>query len=294
MKGIFLALASAGHSVNHMGSIRKLLQENPGLVRCTPADLRKQKRRQRYGHTITDAYNKLEDITEQYLRWVAKMPGWRPEVGEKVFHFGRTIGEDYGLSLEEVDRLFNETLPQRLRGALLGFFMAGMCAGLVDKDAILRLDLSNYAGAVSGLGFRHARGRLEILGDRAYLVGVRMRGGEILLKGNAGNHIGTFMDGGSIRIEGNARNWIGQHMRGGLLRITGNAGNILGKRMSGGELVIEGDAGHWLADDMLGGIIRIRGRCGSVDEERSGGEVLVWREQRWRRIEFAHEVGCEM
>jgi hypothetical protein len=267
-----------------MEAIRKLLEKNPDLLRSSSVDLGKRKRIQRYDQVIEDQYDKLEDIATEYLAWVAKMPGWRLEAGEKVFGYGKKIAEEYDLNLNEVALLFNETLPKRLRGALLGFLVSGAYNEVIGDGDLLLLDLTKYAGTVSGLGYRHPRGKLEISGNRTYYLGVNMKDGEIVLRGNAGNHVGTFMQGGQIIIEGNACNWTGQHMRGGVIRIQGNAGHIIGKNMMGGEIVIEGDAGYWVADGMKKGIISIRGKCGAVDAERSGGEVFQGQAGRWKRV----------
>ena len=268
-----------------MEALRKLLKKNPDLLRFSSVDLGKKKRIQRYDQAIEDSFDKLEDIAKEYLTWVAKMPGWRLETGEKVFHYGKKAAEDYVLTLTDVTRLFNTTFPKRLRGALLGFFVSGAYHEVIREDDVLLLDLSNYAGTVSGLGYRHPRGRLNIIGNRTYYLGVNMQGGEIVLKGSAGSHVGTFMEDGQIIIEGNAGNWIGQLMRGGVIRVEGDGGHIIGKNMTGGEIVIQGDAGSWVGDGMRKGIIRIRGECGAIDEERRGGEILRWQGQRWQAIE---------
>ena len=268
-----------------MQAIRKLLERNPGLLRLDSVNFDKKTRRQRYDRIIVDTFDKLDDIAREYRNWVAKIPPWHLEAGEQVFNFGKQTAEEYDLNLNNVDRLFNEVLPNWTRGALLGFFVSGAYHEVIRENNLLPLDLSNYSGTVSGLGYRHPMGRLVIIGNRTYYLGVRMKDGEIVLKGNAGSHVGKFMLGGQILIEGNVRNWIGQHMRGGAIRIKGNAGHIIGKNMVGGEIVIEGDAGSWVADAMRNGIIRIKGGCGTLDEERSGGEVFQWHEDGWRRIE---------
>jgi len=267
-----------------MEAIRKLLEKNRDLVQFSSVDLGKKKRIQRYDQVIEDTFDKLEDITTEYLAWVAKMPGWRLEAGEKVFIYGKKIAEEYGLNLNEVARLFNETLPKRLRGALLGFLVSGTYNEIIREDDSLLLDLSRYGGTVSGLGYRHPRGRLEIIGNRTYYLGVSMKGGEILLRGSAGNHVGMSMEGGQIFIEGNTGNWTGQLMRGGVIRIKGDAGHIIGKKMMGGEILIEGNGGWWVADGMRRGIIRIKGLCGSVDEERYGGEIFQWQGGQWKLV----------
>lgn len=274
-----------------MRAIRALLKNNPDLLKCGSVNLDKREKRQRYNEFIKDNYDKLEDIAREYRIWVAKIPGWRLELGEKVFNFGKRIAGEYDLHLQEVGRLFNEILPQRMRGPLLGFFISGAYNEVIQEDDLLCLNLSRYTGTVSGLGYRHSKGRLEILGKGTYCLGVKMESGEILLRGNVGSHVGKFMQGGQIIIQGNAGNWIGQHMRGGLIRIRGNARDIIGKKMTGGEIVIEGDAGCWVADEMRKGIIRIQGEYGSLDEERRGGEIFQWQEDRWKRIEYGEVLG---
>ncbi|MBW1980155.1 MAG: hypothetical protein JRJ12_02950 [Deltaproteobacteria bacterium] len=259
-----------------MESIRKLLEKNPQLLRCKGVDADKRQRKERYGQFIKDTYNKLEDIVRQYRSWVLRIPGWRLESGERVFCFGKSVAKDYDLNLREVERLFNEILPRRLRGALLGFFISGVYDKVIQRDDILHLNLSRYSGGVSGLGYRHTRGHIEIVGSRAYWLGVKMRSGEILFRGDVGSHIGTFMAGGRLTIDGDAGNWIGYRMSGGEIRVKGNVADVIGKKMTAGEIIIEGDAGHWVADDMRGGVIRIQGVYGSIDEERLGGEVVQW------------------
>lgn len=110
-------------------------------------------------------------------------------------------------------------------------------------------------------------------------------------EGKCGQPYWQIYAGEQIIIQGNAGNWIGQNMRGGLIRIRGNARDIIGKKMTGGEIVIEGDAGCWVADEMRKGIIRIQGEYGSLDEERRGGEIFQWQEDRWKRIEYGEVLG---
>ncbi len=267
-----------------MKSIKTLIENNPDLLRCGSVDLDKKKRIHKYSRIIEDSYDKLEDIAGEYRSWVVKIPVWRPETGERVFHFGKEIAEEYDLNLNEVRKLFNEVLPQGMRGAMLGFFVSGTYHTLIRKADTLLLDLTKYRCAVSGLGYRHPRGKLEIAGNRAYYLGLNMRDGKILLKGYAGSHVGTWMGGGRIVIEGNVGNWVGWHLSGGVIRIKGNAKDIIGKKMTGGEIIVEGNAGGWVGDGMIDGVIRIQGKCGSWDAERSGGQIFRWQEG-WKRIE---------
>ncbi|MFP3869337.1 MAG: hypothetical protein ACLFVT_00460 [Syntrophobacteria bacterium] len=266
-----------------MRAIRRLLKNHPGLLPCSPDSTARRQRRKRYEHIIEDDYDKLEDVAREYRGWVRKMPGWRLEAGEKVFLFGERIAEEYALNMQEVRRLFGEVLPKWMRGALIGFFISGAYHAIIGEGDLLVLDLSLYPGTLSGLGYRHPRGALTILGDRAYYLGVNMRGGEILFRGHPGNHVGTSMQGGKITIEGNARNWIGHDMCGGLIRVKGNVGHIIGKRMLGGEIIIEGDVGWWVADGMKKGVIRIYGACGS-SEDKEGGQIFLWRGGEWKEV----------
>ena len=269
-----------------MDAIKKLLEKNPDLLKFNSLSSGKKEKKKRYEHVIEDDFDKLEDIADEVQSMVMDMPHWRMEIGEKVFEFGKAIAEEYRLNLGEVDRLFNDVLPKRTRGPLSGFFISGAYHEIIREEDRLSLDLSRYPGAISGLGFRHPRGRLELAGNRSFYLGGKMTGGEILLRGNAANHVGKYLQGGRIVIEGNVRNWVGQQMHGGLLIVNGNAGEIIGKDMTGGEIIIEGDAGGWVGDGMKDGIIRIKGDCGPLDESiRTGGEIFGWQEGEWVEVE---------
>ncbi len=268
-----------------MQTIRGLLEKNPDLLKFNSVDPNVLKKRQRYEQIIEDDFDKLVDIAKEVQSLVMTMQHWRLEAGEKMFEFGNAITREYDLNLAEIDQLFNVVLPEWSRGPLVGFFISGTYHEIIGEADELFLDLSRYPGAISGIGFKHSLGKLELFGNRTFFLGVKMTAGRIVLKGHAGNHIGKYLQGGEIVIQGNARNWIGHRMDGGGIIIQGNAGDIIGKNMTGGEITIEGDAGGWIGDGMKNGVIRVRGECGLIDESRPGGSILEWREGHWVEVE---------
>ncbi|NWF53126.1 MAG: hypothetical protein HXY47_08630 [Nitrospirae bacterium] len=241
-----------------MQSIKRLLEKNPDILRVSSLDCEKRERRRRYEEGLK--YDKVEELAREFHSWGSRIPSWRIDslIAEKIFSLGRIASREYSVNLAEIERLFNDVLPNYIRGGLLGFYISGLYKDIIIEKDILRLDLRKYPASISGLGYRHSCGRLEIIGNKAYFIGMEMEGGEILVKGNAGNYIGKSMKGGNIIIEGNSRNWLGEKMEGGLILIEGDAGNIVGKKMTGGEIVIRGDVGHWVGDEAKGGIIRVR------------------------------------
>lgn len=268
-----------------MEAIRKLLAKNPELLKVDSRSPDKEERKHRYEQVIDDNFDKFEDIAEEAQALIMTMQHWRLEAGEKVFEFGKAIAVEYALDLGEIDRLFNHVLPRWSRGPLLGFLISGTYHEIIQEDDRLLLDLTKYPGAISGFGYKQPQGSLELVGNRAFYLGVRMTGGKVVLRGHAANHIGKYLQGGQIIIEGNTRNWVGQKMHGGVIAIKGNAGDIIGQKMTGGEIIVEGNAGGWIADGMKSGIIRIKGDCGQVDEGRPGGEIFEWRDNQWTKID---------
>lgn len=241
-----------------MQGIKRLLEKNPDILRVESLDQGKRERRHRYEEALK--YDKLDEIAKEYISWGSSFPGWKIDsfTIEKIFNFGKGISKEYAINLLEIKRLFNETLPRYGRGGSLGFFISALCKDIIKEDDVLRLNLMRYPASISGLGYRHSHGRLEIVGDKAYYLGMEMEGGEILVSGNTGNYIGKSMKNGRIIIDGSARNWVGEKMEGGFILIKGDAGNIVGKGMTGGEIVIEGNVGYWIGDDARGGLIRIK------------------------------------
>jgi hypothetical protein len=243
-----------------MQGIKRLLERNPDLLRVGDLDLERREKRQRYEEVLQ--YDKVDELAKEYIHWGSGIPCWEIEyfVIEKIFNFGKTRAREYSINLLEIERLFNEVLPRYMRGGLLGFFISGLYRDIIRESDFLRLHLGRYPASISGLGYRQNCGRLELVGDKAYYLGMKMEGGEILVRGSVGNYLGKSMKGGRIVIERNARNWVGEMMKAGFILIKGDGGNIVGKKMTGGEIVIEGDAGYWIGDDARGGLIKVKER----------------------------------
>lgn len=241
-----------------MQSIKRLLEKNPDILRIDSLDLEKRERRHRYEEGLK--YDKVEELAREFVIWGSRIPSWKIDsvTIEKIFNLGKSAAREYDVNLPEIERLFNDVLSNYMRGGLIGFYISGLYKDVIREKDILRLDLRKYPASISGSGYRHSCGRLEIIGNKAYYLGMEMEEGEILVKGNVGNYLGKSMKGGSIIIEGDARNWVGERMEGGLILIRGNAGHIIGKKMTGGEIVVRGDAGYWVGDEASGGIIRVR------------------------------------
>lgn len=249
-----------GKASSLMQGIKRLLEKNPDLLRVESLDPERRERRQRYEEALK--YDKAEELAREFVSWGSKIPSWKtdPITAEKIFSLGKRSAEEYDVNLLEIERLFNEVLSNYMRGGLLGFFISGLYRDIIREGDFLRLNLRRYPTSISGLGYKHSLGRLEIVGDKAYYLGTEMEEGEILVSGNVGNYLGKSMKGGRIIVDGSARNWVGEKMEGGLILIKGDVGNIVGKKMSGGEIVVEGDTGYWIGDDARGGIIRVRER----------------------------------
>ncbi|MEW6162162.1 MAG: hypothetical protein AB1606_02415 [Nitrospirota bacterium] len=241
-----------------MQGIKRLLEKNPSLLRVDFLDLENKERRRRYEEGLK--YDKVEELAREFVSWGSKIPSWKidPFTVEKIFNFGKSAAKEYDVNLLEVERLFNDVLSNFMRGGLLGFYTSGLYKDVIREKDVLRLDLRKYPASISGLGYRHSCGRLEIIGNKAYYLGMEMEGGEILVSGNVGNYLGRSMKGGRIIIEGDTRNWVGERMEGGLILIRGNTGHIVGKKMTGGEIAVRGNVGYWVGDDARGGIIRVR------------------------------------
>jgi hypothetical protein len=241
-----------------MYSIKRLLEKNQDILRIDPLDFGKKERRRKYEEGLR--YDKVEELAREFHSWGSRIPSWRIDsfITEKIFNLGRNAAREYNINLLEIERLFNDVMSKYMRGGLLGFYISGLYKDIIREKEILRLDLRKYPASISGLGYRHSCGKLEIIGNKAYYIGLEMEGGEIVVKGNVGNYLGKSMKGGNIIIEGDARNWLGERMEGGLILIEGNAGNIVGKKMTGGEIVIKGNVGYWIGDEATGGIIRVR------------------------------------
>ncbi|MEW6002696.1 MAG: hypothetical protein AB1638_08640 [Nitrospirota bacterium] len=242
-----------------MEGIKRLLEKNPGLLDVSPLDPERKGRRLRYEKALK--CDRVEEIAREFVNLASRLPNWKIDSFsvEKIFNFGKNIAMDFNIDLPEIERLFNKILNKYIRGGLLGFFISGLCRKVIKEKEVLKVDLTKYPASVSGLGYRHKCGRIEITGNKTYYVGVEMEGGEIVVRGSVGNYLGKSMKGGQIIIDGDARNWVGDKMEDGLILIKGNTGHVIGKGMTGGEIVIHGNVGHWVGEGAQGGTIRVKG-----------------------------------
>jgi len=263
-----------------MNGIERILKKNPDILKME-VDRKKSERRAFYGDRIISDFDKLHEIAREFVRKANEIPHWRMKYLEKIYNMGSRVAAEFSVTLEEVEKLFNEVMFQYVRGGLFGAFITGMYSSIIRKDDNLRFDLTNYF-SVSGIGYRHSKGRIEVNGNRAYYLGAEAEGGEIFVYGNVGNYLGKENNGCNIVVKGNARNWVGKKMKDGSILIKGDAGDILGEKMSGGIIVVEGNAGHWIGDDMTGGVIKIKGNF-SLSEDIKGGEIYCWK-NGWVRV----------
>ena len=238
-----------------MQSLIKILKKNPDLIRVDSFKEKTIKRK--YEKSIK--YDRLTEIARQYAEFVSDTPKWKVDRYsiEKNFNFGLKISKDCSLTLNDVEKLFNNILPEYFGGGFIGFFISGTYHEIIKESDTLRLNLRVYPASISGLGFRHPCGKLEISGNKAYHVGMQMTGGQIVIFGNTGNYIGKEMKEGKIIVHGTARNFIGDRMEGGSILIKGNTLDAVGMRMIGGQIVIEGTAGYWIGEGSKGGVIKI-------------------------------------
>lgn len=267
-----------------MQGIRELLEKNPDLIKIRP-DKKRIQMLNRYEEVIKADYDKLHEIAKEYMRWGLDIPSWRFDAASaRVFEFGRRLAREYNVDIFEVSKLFNGVLPHYTRAGLAGCFISGLYIDIIKQGDIIKLNLMTYPGSIYGIGYRHPKGRLEVVGNRAHFLGAEMEGGEVFIKGNVGNYLGKLKKDGNILVEGNVRNWVGEKMEGGTIFIKGNVGDALGEKMIGGEILIEGNIGSWVGDDMRGGIIRIKGKYKSLSSDRRGGEIYVWENSKWTLI----------
>jgi formylmethanofuran dehydrogenase subunit C len=219
--------------------------------------------------------SRLLNVVSEFVEFIRGFPNWRFDFMEKVFRFGKKIADECCVDLRDIETLFNELFPKFVQGGLLGCFISGLYHKSMGEGDKLILDLRNYSGSISGLAYKHRRGKLKIVGNRALYLGFGMSGGVVEIEGSVGNYLGKLMSGGEIRVNGNAGDWIGVEMKGGKIVIEGNAGSVIGRKMEGGEIIVKGNAGFWVGDDMKGGIIRIYGNAMSISPYRSGGTVIL-------------------
>lgn len=238
-----------------MQSLIKILKKNPELIRI--GSLKEKTVKDKYEKSIR--HDRLSEIAKQYAEFVLNIPKWKVDRYsiERNFNFGIKITKEHFLTLQDIEKLFNDILPQYFGGGFIGFFISGLYYEIIKDSDTLKLNLRVYPASISGLGFRHPVGRLEIVGDKAYHVGMLMTGGEINIFGNSGNYIGKEMKGGRIIIYGNARNFVGDKMEGGLILVRGDVLDAIGMKMMGGEIIIEGKAGYWIGEGARGGTIKV-------------------------------------
>jgi len=208
--------------------------------------------------------NELHEIAANYEKQTVEV--WKDM---DHFSFGRGIAMEYDLTLSDVETLFNEILHEYVRGKrkfwLLGCFISGLYADVIEEDDTITLYPEKYLPLnVAGLGYRHPRGTLEIVGNTGWWTGRFMTGGEIRIRGNAGRRLGAGMRGGRIVVEGNAEFGVGEFMK-------------------DGEILIKGDA-SWIGNEMRGGVIRIVGECELIAGSRTGGEIYLLRAGEWVKI----------
>ncbi len=245
--------------LRNMQNILKILSKNPDLIRIN--DYKEKTSKKIYESSLQ--YDRLHEVAKEYSDFAKGIPLWKvdPHTIEQHFSFGIKTIRNIRLTLNDVEKLFNEHLCKFFDGGSIGFFLSGMYHEIMRNDDTIKLNLKAFRVSISGLGYRHPAGKLEITGDKAYYLGTQMLGGEIHVAGNAGNHIGGEMRGGLMVIYGNARNFIGERMEGGKIIVKGNALDAIGIKMLGGEIIIEGSAGHWIGAAAKGGKITISNFC---------------------------------
>jgi hypothetical protein len=208
--------------------------------------------------------DKLHEIAAAYERKEVEM--WKD--GDH-FIFGREVAIKYNPTILDVETLFNEILHGYIKGKrkfwLMGCFIAGLYVDVIRKDDTITLYPEKYLPlSIAGLGYRHPRGTLEIIGNTGWWTGRFMTGGELRIRGDVGRRLGAGMRGGRIVAEGNAEFGVGEFMK-------------------GGEIVVKGDA-CWIGNGMRGGVIRIEGECRLIAESRTGGEIYLLRDGEWVKI----------
>jgi len=236
-----------------MQNLIKIIAKNPDLIRID--NYKEKTSKKKYERALQ--YDRLLEVAREYALFAKDIPLWRVDAHtiEQNFSFGIKIAREIRLRTEDAGILFNEHLPKFFEGGNIGFFVSGLYHESIKNCDSLKLDLTVFKVSISGLGYRHPAGRLEITGDKVYYLGMQMKGGEIHVFGNTGNHIGGEMKGGIITIHGNTRNFVGEKMQEGAIVIKGNVLDVIGIKMLGGEIIIEGKAGQWIGAAAKGGKI---------------------------------------
>jgi hypothetical protein len=218
-------------------------------------DLRKLARR------YADRYEKFEEnknlsyVVDEFADFVKDLPTWDFDIMDDVFKLGKRLSAEFNVSANDVEVLFKDLLPEKVYGGLVGFFVSGLYNRILKDEDTLVLDGAKYRGTVSGIAYKHRRGKIVLKNCKALFLAYKMVGGFVEVFGNVRNYLGREMKDGMVLIHGNACDWVGFEMEGGRIVIEGNAGNAIGVNMKGGEIVVRGKAGFWIGEGKKGGRI---------------------------------------
>ncbi|MEM2924212.1 MAG: hypothetical protein QXJ68_00795 [Methanocellales archaeon] len=216
------------------------------------------------GREIFKRGDKLEEVIDDYERWLAevevcyiydilKTPKPRSHSARDIYRFSK-------YPYEVKDKEFKHS----------GIFLSLLVNESKDSEIELELeDRINYLG-------KENRKKIAIKGDVGNYLGYYMQGGEIVVYGSVGDRAGSCMNGGRIIIKGRAGDWLGESMQSGEIIVEGEAGVGVGFNMAGGRIVIKGNVSHSLGYGMRAGEIIIEGNAGAgAGTNMLGGEVWV-------------------
>ncbi|MEM2934136.1 MAG: hypothetical protein QXL78_04335 [Methanocellales archaeon] len=216
------------------------------------------------GREIPKRLDKLEEVIDDYERWLAevelcyiydifKIPKPRSHSARDIHRFSK-------YPYEVKDREFTHS----------GVFLSLLVNESEDSEFELELEERiNYMG-------KENRKKITIKGDVGSYLGYYMQGGEIIVQGSAGSRAGSCMNGGRIIIKGEAGDWLGESMQNGEIIVEGSAGAGVGFNMAGGRIIIKGDTSHSLGYGMRAGEIIIEGNAGpGTGGNMLGGEIWV-------------------
>jgi len=202
-----------------------------------------------------DEKKDLSYVVDEFSYFIKDLPTWDFEVMDDVFKLGKRLSAEFNLSSRDVEVLFNDILPNKVYGGLVGFFTSGLYNRILRDGDNIVLDGKKYRGTVSGIAYKHRRGNLILKNCKALFLAYKMVGGFVEVFGDVRNHLGREMKGGKVLIHGNACDWVGFEMEGGKIVIEGDAGSAIGVNMKGGEIFIMGKAGFWIGEGKKGGKI---------------------------------------
>lgn len=193
-------------------------------------------------------------VVKEFVDFAKDVQSWNVDAFEDVYKLGRRLSAEFNLSYKDAEALFRDFLPKRVQGGLLGVFVTGVYSRTL-KDNVIVLDGSNYRGTVTGIAYKHRKGKVIVRNCKALYLGYKMEGGFVEVFGDVRNYLGREMKGGTIIVHGNASDWVGFEMEGGRIVVEGNVGNAVGVNMKGGEIIIRGKAGFWVGEGKKGGRI---------------------------------------